>query len=343
MKVMFIPDQRNTNIYQSNLADSLSRLGMSVSFNGSIGSILKTWPDILHIHWTYPFMKGDSRTETILKSMRFLFGLLILRLLGIKIIWTVHNIADHEGKHKSIELFFNKLLAKICNRLIVHCQSVKTDIAKMFGKDESSVMVIPHGNYIGYYQNIITSSQAREKLELDENDKVFLYFGQIRSYKGVPELIDIFKTLNYQNAKLLIAGKPLNYDVGTNILTHCGSDSRIRTILKFIPDEDIQVYMNAADVVVLPYKDILTSGAVVLSMSFGKTVIAPAVRCIADTLDNKANFLYSKNGSLLEEMERALNTDRSILDNMGKYNLKNAEQFSWDKIAEKTCVVYTEG
>lgn len=342
MKVVFIPDQRNTNIYQSNLADSLSRLGVHVSFNGSIWSILKIWPDVLHIHWTYPFMKGDSRVSTILRSTKFIFGLSILRLLGIKIIWTVHNIVDHEGKYNDIEIFFNKLLTKVCNRLIVHCQSVKTDIAKMFDKDESSVIVIPHGNYIGYYQNTITSSQAREKLELSENDKVFLYFGQIRSYKGVPELIDTFRILSYQNIKLLIVGKPLNYDVGANILTHCGNDVRIKVILKFIPDEDIQIYMNAADIVVLPYKDILTSGTVVLSMSFGKTVIAPAVRCIADILDNKVNFLYSKNGSLLEEMERALNTDRLTLENMGKINLKGAEQFSWDKIAERTYNAYAE-
>jgi len=56
---------------------------------------------------------------------------------------------------------------------------------------------------------------------------------------------------------------------------YCDNDKRIKVFLDFIPDNDIQIYMNAADIIVLPYLDILNSGVAILAMSFGKPVIAP--------------------------------------------------------------------
>jgi glycosyltransferase involved in cell wall biosynthesis len=110
--------------------------------------------------------------------------------------------------------------------------------------------------------------------------------------------------------------------------------------LKFIPDDDIQAYMNAADIVVLPYKNLLTSGAAMLAMSFGKPIIAPNVKCIADTLDNEGSFLYSNENSLSGALQNVLEKDRIALQNMGIHNLRLAEQFGWDEIAKKTYGVY---
>jgi glycosyltransferase involved in cell wall biosynthesis len=90
---------------------------------------------------------------------------------------------------------------------------------------------------------------------------------------------------------LLIVGKPLNQKIAKEI--NSVVDNRITTVLEFIPDDDIQIYMNAADVVILPYTDILTSGAAILAMSFGKPVIAPAVKCITETIDDKGGFVGS--------------------------------------------------
>lgn len=335
MKIIFIPDNRNKNSYQANLSYSLSKEGVDVYFSGSVPkSIIKHWrPDILHIHWTNPFMIANSRFGTIVESTRFICELLLLKLFGIKIIWTVHNIVDHEGKFKSTELFFTKILTMLSNKLIVHCPWAEREVIKYY--KSSSITVIPHGNYIDQYKNIISRSQAREKLKLSEEDKVFLYFGQIRFYKGIPELIDTFKMLKDDKAKLLIVGKPLD-DMNMN---NYKDDDRIKTILEFIPDDDIQIYMNAADIVVLPFKNILTSGSAILSMSFGKPIIAPAIGCITDILDDKGSFLYTEE-NLFDAMQNALNKDRDILLDMGNYNFKLARQLNWDEIGKRTYNVY---
>ena len=345
MKVTFIPDYRNLNSYQTNLSNSISKQDVSINFN--LGSIIKYWkPDIVHIHWTYPYMIANSRLKTIIKSTSFICVLIMLKLFGIKIVWTVHNIVDHEGKFRSTELFFTKFLAKLSNRMIVHCHAAKLEVIKVYGKDDSSVIVIPHGNYIGKYKNVMNSREARNKFNINEEDTVFLYFGQIRAYKGIPELIDAFNKLENKKAKLFIVGKPLDEDIVIKILSN--RNGNIETVLKFIPDDDIQIYMNAADIVVLPFKDILTSGSAILSMSFGKPIIAPEVGCITETVDKKGSFLYStekaektENG-LLDAMQTVLGTDRMILMDMGRYNFRLVEQFGWDGVGKKTYSLYQE-
>lgn len=353
MKVIFIPDYRRGNSYQTNLAHSLKKQGISIYFSPEfhpkritglvaiIQVVSKCWrPDILHVHWSDPFLVADNKFMAFVKSAGFICELLLLKLFGTKIVWTVHNVIGHEDKSE-LQLLFTKLLAKLNNRLISHCPSANIEIMKLYGKD-LPITVIPHGNYIKQYKNEITYLQARDKLGLDEKDIVFLHFGYIRPYKGILELINAFKKLDHPRARLLIVGRSSDTKITTDIYNSCNDDGRIKNILKFIPDDDIQIYMNAADVVVLPYKDILTSGTVILSMSFGKPIIAPAIGCIADTIDEKGSFLYNTEDGLFEAMKNILNIDRKTLLDMGKYNLKLAEQFGWDEIGKRTYNVYQE-
>lgn len=357
MKVMFVPDYRRGNSYQANLAHSLSKQGVSIYFSpkfhprritslfAMIIGLSRCWrPDILHIHWPDPFMVANNKFVTTIKSTGFICELLLLKLFGVKIVWTVHNIMGHEDRSEYQSLF-TRVMVRLTNKLISHCPSANVEIVKTYGKD-LSITVVQHGNYIRQYKNEMTSLQARNKLGLDKEDIIFLHFGYIRPYKGISELIDAFKMLDNQRAKLLIVGKPFDDKVVTDMYNDCRCDSRIRNILEFIPDDDIQIYMNAADVVVLPYKDVLTSGTVILSMSFGRPIVAPAIGCIADTIDKKGGFLYNtgdnKENDLLLAMKNVLCTDREVLMNMGKHNFKLAEQFGWDEIGKRTYNVYQE-
>lgn len=171
-----------------------------------------------------------------------------------------------------MEIFSNRVLAKLWDKLFVHCLSAKETVIKLYGISNSSVEVIPHGNYIQNYENRINKTRARDQSAII-NDFVFLYFGVIRPYKGINKLIDAFDELSVQNAELLIVGNPLNEEIADGIYKKC-KNKNIKTIFKFVPDDEIQVYMNAADVIVLPYTDVLTSGTAILGMSFRKPIIA---------------------------------------------------------------------
>lgn len=347
MKVIFIPDFSKGNAYQKLLARSLRELGVDVIFGrrALVFSLIKSarcyWkPDIIHMIWTHPFIISNRSSITFIRLVLFILDVMIVKLLGIKIVWTVHNKYNHEERHVRLDLLNSRILAKIANIIKVESQGAKREIQKLYKiSNASKIITIPEGNYIDTYPNTIDPVTSRLSLELSADGLVFLYFGQIRPYKGVFELIDAFRNLDPSRAKLLIAGKPHEVEIGENILKRCKGNESIKTVLEFIPDNDIQIYMNASDIVVLPYRDILTSGAVILAMSFGKPVIAPAIGCIPDVLDNEGGFLYdpSDEGALLKAMQHALNAD---LIKMGKHNFELAEQLQWDDIAKRTHEIY---
>lgn len=353
MKVIFIPDYSKANPYQQALADSLSNEGVSVSFGitsylfSVLRSVKNNWKsDILHIHWPHPFLLANSRAKTILKSSSFIGELLILKLFGVKIVWTVHNIVNLERKQGDLELFFSKLIARLCDKLIVHCPSAKNVVMDAYGVTRDFLIeIIPHGNYIPCYENIVSETQARKQLQLSNEDTVFLCLGLIRPYKGIPELIDAFKKLNYSQAKLLIVGAPLNDEIAEDIKKKC-ENKNIKTIFNFIPDNEIQIYMNATDVVVYTCNPAFFSpsqmpGAVILAMSFSKPVIAPSIGCIPDVLDSEGGFLYnsSEKDGLVKAMRQVFNAD---LKKMGEHNFELAKQLQWDDIAKRTYEVYQE-
>jgi len=350
MNILFIPDGSRGNPYQLELSKALRRCNVSVTLTSGIGKMpilgaiqAHGKPDILHLHWTHGFIGASSSLKTVAKGVRFLLELALLKLMGIKLVWTVHNLLQHERQHPRLELLFTRIAVHLYDHLIVHCETAKEAVIKAYRlprRFSKRISVIPHGNYLGCYENSISRSVARERLGFQDEHIVFLYIGQIRPYKGVPLLIDTFLNLQDSRARLLIAGKPATDQLKEEIEEGAQRDPRIVLRLTFIPHNEIQLYLNAADVVVLPYQDILTSGAAILAISFGCPVIAPRIGCMAETIDeSKGGFLYDpeREGDLLRAMQEALKAD---LVAMGKYNLNKARKLDWDRIAKMTSEVY---
>jgi len=174
-------------------------------------------------------------------------------------------------------------------------------------------------------------------------EMVFLFLGLVRAYKGVPALIETFRSLPYDDLHLLIAGEPVSKKLWQDIERKAGDCSQVQLHPKFISPEEIQVYMNAADIVVFPYTKTLTTGALLLAMSFGRACIAPKMGAVQDTLDDKGGFLYdlaAPNG-LRDSMERAVRS-RWQLEDMGRHNRRRAESWDWDDIAYRTSHVYRQ-
>ena len=104
--------------------------------------------------------------------------------------------------------------------------------------------------------------------------------------------------------------------------------------IKFIPDEEVQVFFHAADVVILPYRAVLTSGSAILAISFGKPVVAPALGLITDLIrDGEDGLLYDPDepGGLLRAMRRFLDLDARARTRMGAAARATAARLSWGK------------
>ncbi|MEM9691809.1 MAG: glycosyltransferase, partial [Myxococcota bacterium] len=121
---------------------------------------------------------------------------------------------------------------------------------------------------------------AREKLGLSPDAPVVTSFGQVKAYKNLPALIRLVRATS--DLELLIAGKPRNRALGAELVKAAAGCDRIRLELRYIPDDEAQVYLRAADLVALPYRAILNSGSALLALSFDRPVFLPEVELAAE-------------------------------------------------------------
>lgn len=346
-RVLFVPMVGAKNPYQRQLADALGELGYDVRPVGQSANLLKSvwawWrPAVMHLHWLHPFVQSTSVPRSTVKVAVLAVQLLLLRALGIRLVWTVHNLHDHERFNPRLDRFLNRFVARIAHRLIVHGPTAQRLVCEEYGlRNDRKIAVIPHGNYCDWYENRITCRDARARLGIEENRFVFLLLGALRPYKGTDELIRSFQELDRPDTTLVIAGKPVSEEFGREIAAAADGVNNVVVHPGFVADEDLQVYFNASDVVVFPYRDVLTSGAVVLAMSFGKCCLACQRGAIGDVLENEISFLYDpdEEDGLRTAMEQAVGA-RERLAGFGRRNLELARQWNWRAIAEQTGEVY---
>ncbi len=348
LRVVFLP-QWFGNPYQRLLDEHLSALGVLTGrFPQDVWSItkglFKIRPHILHLHWLHPFYETAGKRRSWLRLLFSLKAFLILRLLGVRIVWTAHNLEHHEAKNQRIDRVCNRWVVRLAGGIIVHSESARKRLMDRFKlEDGSRIAVIPHGHYISSYKNDITREEARRRLDLPEHRTVFLFFGQIRPYKGVLELVEAFHNLESDDAHLIIAGKPLSQASTQTVHDAIASHANVTFHPGFVPDDDVQVYMNASDAFVLPYRDVLTSGAALLAMSFGQACIAPATACFTELLDDTGALLYDPEdeGALCGAMEHCVQRHGELAE-MGRHNLRLAKQLDWTTIAQRTLDLYRQ-
>ncbi|MBL1209299.1 glycosyltransferase family 4 protein [Geminocystis sp. GBBB08] len=349
LRVVFLSNWQPYNPYQQLLAKSLVQQGCELEIHYCdlifLPFFLKFWQKtILHIHTIHPFIISKHKFYQPLKTLLFLLQILILKILNIKVVWTVHEWQDKllEGKY-----FLNQNQISIINNfidaIITHSHYSYQEISPYFHNlaRKNKLFTINHGNYIDFYSNQISSEEARKSLNIPSEKLVFLLFGSIYSYKGFVEAIEVFKLLPSQKIFLLIAGKPVERDIVNQIKSHSKNISNILFVPQLIEDDQVQIYFNVADCVILPYQVFTTSGVALLAMSFAKACIAPKLGHFAEILNNSGAFLYNFNESngLLKSMKLACQNQDKILA-MGEYNFQVAKEWNWNLIAQQTVNIY---
>lgn len=300
-------------------------------------------PRLFHILWNNKFEFFD-RTALML----------YYRLLGKLVVLTVHNV--NAGKRDSKDSRLNRLTLRIQYRLthhiFVHTEKMKQELIKDFNVRSERVTVVPFGINNAVPNTSLSSRNAKERLGLREDERVLLFFGRITPYKGLEYLIAALRQVleRRHNYRLVIAGNPdrcaeywkaLREEIGEFV-------ERGQVLLKatFIPDDETEVYFKAADVLVLPYKDIYQSGVLFLGHSFGLPVIAADVGSLKDeVIEGKTGFTFRPEDPvhLAETIERYFVSDLHMDLNNRRREIKDfsAERHSWEVVARTTVSVYT--
>jgi beta-1,4-mannosyltransferase len=287
MKILASPafSNKSANPYNYLLYTALRAQGVDV-VEYDHAALLKTRWDIVHYHWPDGYINHPSLLKTFWRIAVLSFSVLICRLRGSAIVWTVHNLTPHDAFYPKLAGRFLALFARFCSGLIFlseHSRALFLQIYKPSPK--TALHVVPHGHYRSVYPPSASSNESRKALGLPEGECMFLYFGMIKTYKNVPMLLRAFSEVQGP-AHLVVAGKVSDADLRADIETLAAKDSRVHLHLRFIDDAEIPPFMAAADWVVLPYKNILNSGAALLSLSYNVPVLVPALGSMKEMRDD---------------------------------------------------------
>jgi len=356
-QILIIADSAESNPYSQLLFDALDHNGVKVITPDLpilfpfTRSLLKNRDvDVIQLDWLHKFYMAQgfsdyavvNRLITYGRTPFFILDLVFVSLLGRAIVWTVHNKYHHEEHCKRTNYFVNVIVSRLSDALTVKCDNAKEKINKLYKiKHVEKIHVVRDGNYKDAYPNNISKKNARKELSMGDDTFVFLYFGLIRPYKGVPELIEEFSALSLEKSELWIVGNPFDEEIRREVEVAARDYENIELVLRYIPSEDIQLYLNAADVLVLPYRDILNSGSAHLGLTFGKPLVIPSRGCVPEIVPEH-NFIYDPDNEdgLRENLVNANQSNE--LERISEQNFQRASELDWETPGQLLSDIYRD-
>ena len=296
---------------------------------------------VLHMQWTSEILR-QATTEADAKEKSNEFIVLLDKFLGAggRLTWTVHNVLPHDCKFPHIEAALQQAVADRARLVHVLNGGTLDATAEWFTISPEKSVHIPHPHYVGSYPDIVSRDQARYDLGLLPDEAVYLFFGAIKPYKGLEQLLDAFDTVREDGRprRLLVAGFP-DDDPGTqNLLDRCLLHPYVELHPVRIPDAELQYYLRAADVAVLPYQRSLNSGVMMLALSFGLPVVAPDIPATAEIVTEEVarTFRPGDQGSLASALA---SSDELITPAAREAALRMVQRFDPGKLAEQFAVL----
>jgi glycosyltransferase involved in cell wall biosynthesis len=345
--VYALPPQLPTSPYLDQLYAPMAVLGVEVRRGRPRyelpALLLGRGPRILHLHFFDELTQRPSPIATAVRSLLFLALLTALRLRGVGLVWTAHNLEPHELHHPAWGFLVYRLVARWSDAVIAHSQAARGLLEARYGP-LAHCEVIPHGSYVGLYGPLRERAASRAALSLASDGPVLLNIGTLRPYKNIEQLIDVFATLPPDTrGTLLIAGAAKSEAYAAELRRRAAAVPGVELRATYIPDEELPIYLAAADVIVLPYRSLLTSGILLWTLSYARPVVAPGFGPVRELVqEGQTGFLFTPGDgdSLRAALTRALAHPNLLA--LGASGLALAQEFAWPKIAARTAQVYRD-
>lgn len=347
MRLLALPRERN-NPYQSLLYGALGRHGVQVTYLGEL-TRSRTLNQLLlplelvgwrlrgaravHLHWTYAFGLHGMQRYPVLRwvaQVWFTLWLHTLHLLGMRLVWTAHNVLPMERIFGNDQCARRRLVTEAS--LVVAHSAATLDALGSLGMEPRRSAVIPHGPYM-----ITLGSRVMTPPGTVPGPRRFLFFGRVEAYKGVDILLAAYEMLPPGlRVHLSIVGecpdRELEEELGR---LAARSGHPVETCFGRVPEEKVPDLLDAADVVVLPYRVTTTSGSAMLVLTHGRPLVVPDLPSLAE-LPQEAVVRYD---NTTEGLSRALadlaTANAEVLAKMSAAGRAYCAEISWDSIAER--------
>lgn len=303
---------------------------------------LSAKPRLFHILW-------NNKLQLLDRTL----VMLLYKAAGKRIVLTAHNV--NAGRRDERDSWLNRITLKwqyrICDHLFVHTKKMRDELESQFGVTGEKITVIPYGINNAVPFTSLSCEQAKKELGLAANERVILYFGAIKRYKGLEYLVAAFQQIAGEgNYRLIIAGErkkgyEVYWDYIRKTIEAHPSREQVLQHIRFIPDTETELYFKAADVAVLSYTEIFQSGILFMALAYGLPVIATDVGSLAEEIVQGRNGYVCKPRDV-DDLARTITHyfDGDLYRQLAHRRVEIRElafaKHSWTVVSELTRTVY---
>ncbi len=324
---------------KSQITDGIAPVNLKISSLISSINPLSWWkaaafiksqkPDFIVIRYWLPFM--SPALSTIARSVR---------KAGIKVIAITDNVIPHEKRPGDAAL--TKYFVNSCDAFIAMSRTVVDDLKKF--TTSKPVSFSPHPVY-DIFGEKISKDEARKKLGLEIGEKVILFFGFIRQYKGLDLLLTAMadEKVRALNLKLIVAGEFYgDEEYYRKMITDLRISENVILHSSYIAKENVKNYFCAADLVVQPYRSATQSGITQIAYHFERPMLVTNVGGLAEMVpDGKVGYVVDvDSGEIARRIVEFYELGREV--EFCNNTIQEKERFSW-KTFVKEILLAVEG
>lgn len=328
MDVLLTPPY-SRNPYMELLCEALRARGLKVACAPI--RLQRNMPAVIHVHWERYWIHRPRIRATVRATTGLLLALAWARLRGSRIIWTVHNLRDHDAGRPGLERCVQLALSRLAHALVVHHpKAVQTLRQHLWLGDTKAVVVMPKGPMPVASDE--TQAQARAALGLPADALVIAALGALRPYKRIPLLLEAMQHCKRPDLHVLVGGWPGKAVDTRPWVAQARKDPRIHLDCRHLHDAELAQRLLAADAMIILTEGHFSSGAATLGVSAGRAIIGAR--------SDHITFLCGPGGHLpldtrsAQSLGRALaGLDREQLGKASAANRQQAANMRWDDAA----------
>jgi glycosyltransferase involved in cell wall biosynthesis len=316
-KTQLDPGPARIDVSPRALIDSVNPVSWFAAFN----YLRKQRPHLLIFKWWIPFFAPCYASISFLAR----------KFAGARVLFICDNVVPHERSMS------DRLLTRIAfsqaDYFVTLSHSVMEDLRRI--RPGARAVEIAHPSYVYFTFGRVEPGEAKKKLGLA--GRTLLFFGYVRPYKGVHNLLDAFARVNARlNATLVVVGE--FYEPAKPYAEHIerlGLGQSVRLVDRYVSDDEVGLYFSAADVVILPYVSATQSGVVQVAFAFDTPVISTAVGGIPEVVKDGINGLLvppNDSDALAAAMVRFF--EEGLGNRFGDNIRAGSEAFSWKPLVE---------
>ena len=237
----------------------------------------------IYLNWIENRLDDDDRKLLKMASM-----------IGIRVIWVFHNKMPHDAHDDMEEKRENmRFLTRMADKIIIHSHQSRPFLLDYDPRlDMKKVYFLPHIGYMGQY--MAYCPDIRQMLGIGDDEFLFSSLGSLQPYKNIGLLIEAMEDLRGMKCKVLIAGGTAQADYYGRLEAAAAKAENVILMNHYIGSLQMAAFLQASDVLVLPYdlKSSMNSGVMIMSFSYGRTVVTSDMAMARD-FDEKLLYKYA--------------------------------------------------